>query len=47
MDGKDYYEVLEISVEATDRQVREAYRRLAFQYHPDRNGSDPGAVEPG
>jgi len=45
MDGKDYYEVLEISVEATDRQVKEAYRRLAFQYHPDRNGSDPGAVE--
>jgi molecular chaperone DnaJ len=41
MDGKDYYEVLEISVEATDRQIKEAYRRLAFQYHPDRNASDP------
>ncbi len=45
MDGKDYYEVLEISVEATDRQIKEAYRRLAFQYHPDRNAGDPGAVE--
>lgn len=45
MDGKDYYEVLEISFEATDRQIKEAYRRLAFQYHPDRNAGDPGAVE--
>jgi curved DNA-binding protein len=45
MNGKDYYEVLEISFEATDRQIKEAYRRLAFQYHPDRNASDPGAVE--
>jgi len=45
MDQKDYYEVLEIDGQATDRQIKEAYRRLAFQYHPDRNSGDPGAVE--
>ncbi|OPY00405.1 MAG: Chaperone protein DnaJ [Syntrophorhabdus sp. PtaB.Bin047] len=45
MNGKDYYEVLEINCEATDRQIKESYRRLAFQYHPDRNAGDPGAVE--
>lgn len=45
MNGKDYYEVLEISFEATGKEIKEAYRRLAFQYHPDRNASDPGAVE--
>ena len=34
---RDYYEVLGISRGASDEDVRKAFRRLAFQYHPDRN----------
>lgn len=45
MDRKDYYEILEINVEASARDVKEAYRRLAFQYHPDRNPGDGAALE--
>jgi curved DNA-binding protein len=42
---KDYYRVLEIEKSASRQQIREAYRRLAFQYHPDRNKGDAGSVE--
>ena len=34
---RDYYEVLGIPRNASDEEVRKAFRRLAFQYHPDRN----------
>jgi len=34
---RDYYEVLGISRDASSEDVRKAFRRLAFQYHPDRN----------
>ena len=39
---RDYYEVLGISRDATDEQIKKAFRKLAFQYHPDHN-HDPGA----
>ncbi|HSE83365.1 MAG TPA: DnaJ domain-containing protein [Thermodesulfobacteriota bacterium] len=42
---KDYYRVLLVSEDATHRQIKEAYRRLAFQYHPDRNKNYPYATE--
>lgn len=45
MDQKEYYQILEVDIQATPREIKEAYRRLAFQYHPDRNSGDPGAVE--
>jgi len=39
-----YYEVLGVSREASDGEVSEAYRKLAMQYHPDRNPGDEEAV---
>lgn len=42
---KDYYELLEVDREASEEQIRKAYRSLAFKYHPDRNPGDPSAEE--
>lgn len=41
---RDYYEVLGISKDATDEEVKKAFRKLAFKYHPDHN-HDNGAAE--
>ncbi|HUV52088.1 MAG TPA: molecular chaperone DnaJ [Dehalococcoidia bacterium] len=41
---RDYYEVLGVDRNASDDEMKKAFRRLAFQYHPDRNRED-GAEE--
>jgi DnaJ-class molecular chaperone len=40
MDQKDYYEILGVPSNANEKQIKAAYRKLAFQYHPDRNTGD-------
>jgi molecular chaperone DnaJ len=41
----DFYEVLEVSRDANDQELKTSYRRLAMQYHPDRNPNNPEAEE--
>ncbi len=44
MAGKDYYEVLGVSKDASQAEIRKAYRQLSKKYHPDINKA-PGAEE--
>ena len=42
---KDYYQILGVGRDASDAEIKNSYKKLAFEYHPDRNPGDSGAEE--
>ncbi len=45
MDYKDYYKILGVERSATESEIKSAFRKLALQYHPDRNPGNKAAEE--
>ena len=45
MSKRDYYEVLDVSKNASEAEIKKAFKRLAMKYHPDRNPDNKDALE--
>src|SRR6201984_2992973 len=45
MAKQDFYEILGVAKSANADELKKAYRKLAMQYHPDRNSGDKGAEQ--
>ena len=45
MEYKDYYKILGVDKNASEKEIKQAYRRLARKYHPDVNPGDKGAED--
>ena len=45
MSDHDYYQVLGLSLDVSDDEIRKAYRRIALECHPDHHPADPDSEE--
>jgi len=45
MSQRDYYQILGVKKDAGPKEIKDAYRQLAFKYHPDRNKENPESSE--
>ena len=45
MSKRDYYEILGVGKTSSSEEIKKSYRKVAMQYHPDRNPGDKTAEE--